>query len=93
MVRAKVVFSESLNNCIRLRFGYRPKNSRLEESERSEADLHHPMLKDAKPMAPKRTLQNYQKVHLLIAGRWSKGVRKSFRTRSFNKNKQGGYRR
>ena len=28
----------------------------LEESERSEADLHHPMLKDAKPMAPKRTL-------------------------------------
>ena len=36
---------------------------------------------------------SYQKVHLLIAGRWSKGVRKSFRTRSFNKNKQGGYRR
>lgn len=28
----------------------------LEESERSEADLNHPMLKDAKPMAPKRTL-------------------------------------
>lgn len=28
----------------------------LEETERSEADLHHPMLKDAKPMAPKRTL-------------------------------------
>ena len=28
----------------------------LEESERSEADLHHPMLKDAKPMAPRRTL-------------------------------------
>lgn len=28
----------------------------LEQSERSEADLHHPMLKDAKPMAPKRTL-------------------------------------
>ncbi len=28
----------------------------LEESERSEADLHHPMLRDAKPMAPKRTL-------------------------------------
>ena len=28
----------------------------LEESERSEADLHHPMLKDAKPMSPKRTL-------------------------------------
>ncbi len=28
----------------------------LEESERSEADLHHPMLKDAKPMEPKRTL-------------------------------------
>ena len=28
----------------------------LEESERSEADLHHPMLKDAKPMAPKRRL-------------------------------------
>ncbi|KFI96909.1 sugar nucleotide-binding protein [Bifidobacterium stellenboschense] len=28
----------------------------LEESERSEADLHHPMLKDAKPMAPKRTM-------------------------------------
>ena len=24
MVRAKVVFNESLNNCIRLRFGYRP---------------------------------------------------------------------
>lgn len=47
----------------------------LEESERSEADLHHPMLKDAKPMAPKRTLvtgcngqlgraiQNYVKEH------------------------------
>ena len=28
----------------------------LEESERSEADLHHPMLRDAKPMAPRRTL-------------------------------------
>ncbi|MDF7663229.1 bifunctional dTDP-4-dehydrorhamnose 3,5-epimerase family protein/NAD(P)-dependent oxidoreductase [Bifidobacterium sp. ESL0763] len=28
----------------------------LEQSERSEADLHHPMLKDAKPMDPKRTL-------------------------------------
>ena len=28
----------------------------LEESERSVAELHHPMLKDAKPMAPKRTL-------------------------------------
>ena len=28
----------------------------LEESERSEADLHHPMLRDAKPMEPKRTL-------------------------------------
>lgn len=28
----------------------------LEKSERSEADLHHPMLKDAKPMEPKRTL-------------------------------------
>lgn len=28
----------------------------LEESERSEADLHHPMFKDAKPMAPRRTL-------------------------------------
>lgn len=49
----------------------------LEESERSEADLHHPMLKDAKPMAPKRTLvtgcngqlgraiQNYAKEHNL----------------------------
>lgn len=28
----------------------------LEESERSEADLHHPFLADARPMAPKRTL-------------------------------------
>ena len=28
----------------------------LEQSERSEADLHHPLLKDAKPMAPKRTM-------------------------------------
>ncbi|KAB5916322.1 sugar nucleotide-binding protein [Bifidobacterium adolescentis] len=28
----------------------------LEDSERSEADLHHPMLKDAKPMAPRRTM-------------------------------------
>ncbi|MFT8592524.1 MAG: sugar nucleotide-binding protein [Bifidobacterium sp.] len=28
----------------------------LEESERSEADLHHPMLKDAKPMGPRGTL-------------------------------------
>lgn len=28
----------------------------LEESQRSEADLHHPMLSDAKPMQPKRTL-------------------------------------
>lgn len=28
----------------------------LEQSERSDADLNHPMLKDAKPMAPKRTL-------------------------------------
>lgn len=28
----------------------------LEESECSEADLHHPLLKDVKPMAPKRTL-------------------------------------
>ncbi|NMN00478.1 dTDP-4-dehydrorhamnose 3,5-epimerase/dTDP-4-dehydrorhamnose reductase [Bifidobacterium sp. DSM 109958] len=28
----------------------------LEESERSEADLHHPMLADARPMAPRRTL-------------------------------------
>ncbi|MEE1296273.1 MAG: bifunctional dTDP-4-dehydrorhamnose 3,5-epimerase family protein/NAD(P)-dependent oxidoreductase [Bifidobacterium sp.] len=28
----------------------------LSEAELSEADLHHPMLKDAKPMEPKRTL-------------------------------------
>lgn len=28
----------------------------LEESERSEADLHHPMLKNATPMAPRRTM-------------------------------------
>ena len=28
----------------------------LEESERSEADLHHPMLRDARPMAPRRTM-------------------------------------
>ncbi|MDY4677642.1 MAG: bifunctional dTDP-4-dehydrorhamnose 3,5-epimerase family protein/NAD(P)-dependent oxidoreductase [Bifidobacterium tsurumiense] len=28
----------------------------LEESERSEADLRHPMLRDAKPMSPRRTL-------------------------------------
>lgn len=28
----------------------------LEESERSEADLHHPMLEDVKPMAPRRTM-------------------------------------
>lgn len=28
----------------------------LEQSERSEADLHHPMLKEAKAMAPRRTL-------------------------------------
>lgn len=28
----------------------------LEQSERSDADLNHPMLRDAKPMAPKRTL-------------------------------------
>lgn len=28
----------------------------LEESERSEADLRHPMLRDAKPMAPRRTM-------------------------------------
>lgn len=28
----------------------------LEQAELSEADLHHPMLKDAKPMDPKRTL-------------------------------------
>lgn len=28
----------------------------LEKAELSEADLHHPMLKDAKPMDPKRTL-------------------------------------
>ena len=28
----------------------------LDQTERSEADLHHPMLKDAKPMEPKRTL-------------------------------------
>lgn len=28
----------------------------LEESERSEADLHHPMLRDARPMSPRRTL-------------------------------------
>ena len=28
----------------------------LEECELSEADLHHPMLKDAKPMAPRRTM-------------------------------------
>lgn len=28
----------------------------LEEAERSEADLHHPMLKDAKPMGSRRTL-------------------------------------
>ena len=28
----------------------------LELSERSEADLHHPLLKDAKPMDPRRTL-------------------------------------
>ena len=28
----------------------------LEGSERSEADLHHPMLRDAKPMAPRRTM-------------------------------------
>lgn len=28
----------------------------LEESERSEADLHHPMLADAVPMAPRRTM-------------------------------------
>lgn len=28
----------------------------LDEAERSEADLKHPMLRDAKPMAPKRTM-------------------------------------
>ena len=28
----------------------------LEDSERSEADLHHPMLRDAKPMSPRRTM-------------------------------------
>ena len=28
----------------------------LDEAERSEADLHHPMLRDAKPMAPRRTM-------------------------------------
>ena len=28
----------------------------LEDSERSEADLRHPMLRDAKPMAPRRTM-------------------------------------
>ena len=28
----------------------------LEESERSEADLPHPLLRDAKPMAPRRTM-------------------------------------
>ena len=28
----------------------------LEESERSEADLHHPLLADARPMEPRRTL-------------------------------------
>lgn len=28
----------------------------LESSERSEADLHHPLLKDVKPMEPQRTL-------------------------------------
>ena len=28
----------------------------LERAERSEADLHHPMLADARPMAPRRTL-------------------------------------
>ncbi|MDO4913350.1 MAG: bifunctional dTDP-4-dehydrorhamnose 3,5-epimerase family protein/NAD(P)-dependent oxidoreductase [Bifidobacteriaceae bacterium] len=28
----------------------------LDEAELSDADLHHPMLKDAKPMAPRRTL-------------------------------------
>ena len=28
----------------------------LEESERSEADLHHPMLRDARLMAPRRTM-------------------------------------
>ncbi|KFI61437.1 sugar nucleotide-binding protein [Bifidobacterium cuniculi] len=28
----------------------------LEESERSEADLHHPMLEEAKPMEPRRTM-------------------------------------
>ena len=28
----------------------------LDQTERSEADLHHPFLKDAKPMMPKRTL-------------------------------------
>lgn len=28
----------------------------LEQSERSEADLHHPMLTETKPMTPKRTL-------------------------------------
>ena len=28
----------------------------LDQSERSEADLRHPMLKDARPMAPRRTM-------------------------------------
>ena len=32
IVRAKVVFNESLNNCKRLRFGYKPKNSRITDS-------------------------------------------------------------
>ena len=53
----------------------------LEESERSEADLHHPMLRDAKPMAPRRTLVtgcNGQLGHAIRAyaeSAWSGGVR------------------
>ena len=36
----------------------------LEESERSEADLHHPMLRDAKPMAPRRTMVTLSLIHI-----------------------------
>jgi dTDP-4-dehydrorhamnose 3,5-epimerase len=49
----------------------------LEASERSEADLHHPMLRDAKAMEPKRTLvtgSNGQLGHAVRAYAQSHGL-------------------
>ncbi|KAA6329380.1 hypothetical protein EZS27_021805 [termite gut metagenome] len=42
-VRANVVFSESLNNCVRSRLGYRPKNSRTRSKITTLSLIEYPI--------------------------------------------------